>query len=1540
MSNLNKIQNLDNKKSLVDYKKEFHLENEENSIIGIERRKNSPSVINKGGEQVKLKKFWNSLQLSCVVLNTIILFAFLSLYSSTDPILGTFSCYYVLSIALCFLIPFFTKQLVTRISLIKLLQIILVLLLSISFIAMSVAFLAFNLVAEATLIYFILMTVICITLPFLLIGKKKLEDKENKFPWITQKNFIRKIKAELRGLKEKFYSKRQIRKFLIGGIFVVNLMIFPFVLGCFAQSFTTKTIPEPSIALVPQNFRREGIDFEASQFEYSDKIDGFKDITFNSMFILKFSLDVDLFSSISLQAVLTPQDVSTKVHTFSSRQYRGPLSEEEAYLEVDLHETTVPVLPGNYKLKIYAIITSLFRIYATSNVYTYNITIEKDSLSFNPQYISDPLRITRRGSIYSIEDKEALGWCNYFDTRVENSLGEPVSGTFSLFLTQREGYAQVYEKVKDYNVKEDGIISYCYFTRTHHREYMRGKIEYDGSQSLFYASATHFEDADIATGKLIHTLAYPDNPEYTYEGTDWASYNKNTFDVTNHLFYHHEFTSSELQWTKSPSYSFQTGTPDFIYLDVSDDLCTYIESPLIGYLGTVADIGTFSYRYELYNYGTPNNEIDVDLKSQLYRDGELVYEQHDYQGFYNTVGSNWQTVNIDLTNYFTEAGQKFQIKINCDFDFDPSYNDDISIRFDYATLDVFYDPVYYRSFDFQNGFNDFTSPTMGTSEALYWDSEHPLSFGNEILSYQNYPGLITNNYFSSDFRLDGSWEAYSGLFSEQGQDLTFTERDDINLGPTWQDFDGNSMAIFDLLGVNPPLNVSATFQGVIKDEFVGMGDSDNTETDIRQKYVVPKIVSNDKYIVIVFAGRYSQEDKWKLYMSYALRGDDTFSDPVRLYDPGDDAIYQLAPSITLSTTDLYVVWQQRNRDTHTDGETEWNIMYGRVSLADFTLKEIMNVTTYDVANINTTAMISPEIALIPLGNRYNSNFDLLQTECRVFISFENATWKNLTPGGRDNEDNADITKNIYVAQLNSSFLSSNFNTPIKVNDKSGSEQSKYFINSNVDLETPQILTQTCYNSTSIQENSTEININFGQTSSSRVFELLSLSIINSLGETMLFSSEEDFVKMFGTNALQFTQNKIVFPEDRLFMDLYDPRTMYYAGTDFSTGTTDYALGSFFYDNVSYIKTIKDIFYYNTYLPSYQIETMGTLVSRNNYSIVGTYGTEDLNISFSSPLPNGSYFYIKYALEEFTPPINVKAQVSTIKNEVAVMFDLFKTSSEGYIYLDLSDSNFEFQTDIVMSNETGDTDISMEADFIYTSDNDLSLIYTSNVNSSFSQLMYKLFDTSSSTFSKQLTLADPIEMSDYQYYHMKNPIITTGFNSTCFIAYETNYKESGGYQMWKINYLYLDTSTETAIGPFLIKSGESTQERNPDSYWSNGNFWVFSSNNSNSWEIEFTSCYRSDLYTFSTLAADFIPLIYNWDEYNANMSIYFTLDLGEFANDLLETEDRLRFVVSIEYDNSTEILLDTGWNAQNLDSWIQNNLGTYYPRYYFSIILPD
>ncbi|KKN31414.1 hypothetical protein LCGC14_0824170, partial [marine sediment metagenome] len=2345
----------------------------------------------------------------------------------------------------------------------------------------------FNLLWEGLILYGLILLIVCILIPNSF--KKTSKPKESSLSWVNEKNRIKQLKQRYHVFKNKVLTEKDKWLRIKAAIVIINLIVFPMILGWSALSLQKEALSAPSFALVPQTFRRNGIEYNLDELDYFDELEDLKDITFNSLMVLRISLGASSPKSITIHTELHPIDVEfsddfpvetkalIKTHKFSSRAFKGPFSTRDIYIQIDLEKYSKPVLPGKYELEIYSIVQEGFLLGKISNSYKFNVTIEKDFLAFNPDYNNNeitPLRSTRRGSIYSIENKQILGYENHFETRVEDSLGRSVSGEFSLYLTQREQNRQIFKKVADYTTGDDGLISYTHISRTHHREYMRGKIYFNGSQSLWYRDINHYEDSEIAKGKFIYTSQWAESAETTYNGTNFEDFNNNQFQITSHLYYHHEFSLNQLQWTKSPTYSFDSGPPDIIYLNVTDDLSTYIESPIIGYLGTVADIATFTYRYELFNYGTPSDDIYVELQSQVFRDGKLVHEQFDYQGYYNTQGSNWQIVNINLTEYFSEAGQKFQFKIKADFTFDPGYSDYISLRFDYAIVEAYHPPTYYRGFDFRNGYYDFSSPTLSSTDPLYWDTNNLISLGREILTYNNYPGLITNNYFSNDFRLDDSWNLFSGLFSQQGENLIFDERNDINLGPTWRDIDANGMAVFDLMGVNPPINISAIFQSVIKDEFTSVGDSDSNLDDIRQRFVTPKIVSNNKYVIIVFSARYPQDDQWKLYFSYSNRPDGDFSNPVRVFDSGDDALYQLAPSIALSSTDLYITWQQRNRVTHNEGESEWNIMYGRIALDDFQLKDVRNVTAYSSSDINATAMMNPDIALTPLGNVYNENFDLIHTESMVHISYTNASWTNLISGNRDNEDVDDIVKDVYYTQLSSTYYPSSFSSGLRINDypgssgggttgdsldipaqpgnfdllsavsnllgdlefrdidvsiffptitstgaaalqflakfeesgpstydeinylegilngdtfrtsgkdgfgysfdgngdisyeenfgssiyatyanvsyqynggggggndfkvirgtsiisdtattviitegvdytlesgqdktsafirltntrltgmgktsgggnqnhenwavrvqnpgniatsitferdgttsdsrvtweilqyigvdggdneiivtdvgtttasgttnyidgtslsnitntnkvaifitgqyavsasrsnvqyalftselfgsgpytprftrsqsvasndgvsyavveftgsnwadvqrldistesttawttsnyatayvdvsitseggraltnysrafliqqfrtttdptglddagdnvelisdtqlrirqsatsgtrnkvvyiienlqssgttmsvehgmfydstTSGSEErswtqtintvldidttsvfaqvsvdgsgtafskgaidyrltstsqitftesdagqervitydviqwpsaggvgliqnssllspdgdvttqwnssaptnhfallsesvyepstpdtasgyiftssktqgssiiDEFFMNStsisggnvtqiqikvygnessidstvdvyvgswlgakqldmgstsgwntylwsglnldqtdldgmqirftsvippegtpiysnfdfvqfgnilnfplgstndqfmisawvyptaftsnesnngvkntfvskngnleiginesgyitiyiksngvettafygasgavplndwsriilvydqsNVDvfigstwyysaigvaepwtgggslvsggdfvvggeltnyssfsglldevgvynttvtyfpdmsnmtfttnfsmsnkpaqydlfgvkllysyktnqsqqitlslfnyntlqydvietashttyfvgeyeftssdyynqnfevnakisgisgsqfefyldqyilnyswtipspgssqnfngnLETPQIINQLHLNSTTITKDSTEITVNFGQTTSTRVFKISSISVKSHSGQDIvLFRSEEEFVKLFGNQSILFDQNKIVFPDDRMFMDMYDPRTFYFSSSTTIPGITEYELKPFFYDNVSLVKEIKDVYYSNTLLPAYQIESNAQRLNRNNYSFIGTFGTENLNISFNFELPTGSYFYVKYSLEDYLKPQNITIEVSTVTNELAFIFErVISGSSDKEVYLDVSTNTFQFQNDILISNSSIDVNISRQADIKYDYNDLLNIIYSSVVNGSYSRMIFKhmMYNSSSGLFDNEETISDPINLANYDYYKMLNPIINFNFNNTMFIAYETNYKKIGEEAKWKVQYMYLDVITSEKFGPYYIVSSESSQEKSPDSYWSNGLFWTFSVNNSNNWDIQYTSSRRADLTSFSTLAADFYPQLFNRDMFYGNMSIYFNLDLGSFVNDLLESDDQIRFIVSIESGGTQYILLDTNWNSQDLTTWIQNNLGTYYPRY--------
>jgi hypothetical protein len=476
--------------------------------------------------------------------------------------------------------------------------------------------------------------------------KKELPE-EAKLILISTKNVEKNLKRRFQKLRNFKTRVKQDKWLKIKGLwYTFSLVIFATILGWTAVSITNENISDPLFGRVSQDIRRDGIDFSLGELEYFEDINSIEDITFNSLLVLKFEMGLPFTAQLMFHAELVPEETNDeeskllmRTHRFSSRSYRGSFKDKQLFFPIDFDSSESPIIPGNYKLKVYSTTRGVFLYSGRSPKLSFEVTIEKDSLTFNPNYYDDPLRSTRRGSIYSIYRKDILGYENYFNTRVEDSLGKAIKGNFSLYLTQREGNAPVYKKLTDYVTKNDGIISFKTVTRNHYKEYQRGKIFYDGEQTSpsFYKTTTHFEDCEIAENKFLHTSDWPDIPEYTYDGVDWNLYNTNNFTLTSHLYYHHEFSPPELQWTKSPSYSFDSGPPDIIYLDVSDDLSTYIESPVLGYLGTVADYAMLSYRYELFNYGTPNNEIWVDLKSQVFRDGNLIYEQSDFSGYYKIL---------------------------------------------------------------------------------------------------------------------------------------------------------------------------------------------------------------------------------------------------------------------------------------------------------------------------------------------------------------------------------------------------------------------------------------------------------------------------------------------------------------------------------------------------------------------------------------------------------------------------------------------------------------------------------------------------------------------------------------------------------------------------------------------------------------------------------------------------------------------------------------------------------------------------------------
>jgi len=1262
-------------------------------------------------------------------------------------------------------------------------------------------------------------------------------DYEKGLPAKRIKNYNRHIRREhtiIKNYDDEIHDKKlKISSFIL----ISFLILLPFAITSFSITLDKADCPTPSFSLVPQTIRRGGEGYDPSMLEYFEKPDEIEEITFNSLLVLKFELSVKSSKILSIVAELTPKAKKGVVkspnsigiidsHTLNLGTFKGRLSNRIVYTRLDLDSLNPTIVPGDYNLRIYSIEQQWLSMARTSSSHLFNITISKDRVYFNPNYerssFYHPSYYSARGSIYSLQNDDVLGWDNNFDTRMEDSLGRPISGEVSLYLTQRQGFRPVFIKICDYNVKKDGVISYTNVTYNHYRQYMQGKIFFDGSQSLFYGTTTHIEDCEIAENSFLHTSRYPDRPEYTYNGTNFNEYNKNYFRMTSHLFYFHEFNINELQWTKSPSFTFDSGPPDLIYLTVDDSLNSYIESPQITYLGTIADIATFTYSFDLVKIIEKREDIDeiwVDVTTQVYRDNHLMFESLDYSDYYNDGDFNWKTINLDLTENFTEGGQVFRIKIKVDFTFDPSCDDEIILKFDYAKLEVFHPPTYYRGFDFESGFNEFASPSMGSGEAFFYDADHPITIGNDILSYLDYSGLITNNYFDQDFS-GQSWDAFSGLFSiDEYGNLVFTQDDGINMPPIWDEINDNGLAIFDLQGTTSGSEISDSFQSEIKDEFTSLDDSDDVLAEIRQKYVSPKIVANNDKFIIIFTGRYSGDDMWKIYLTYASRNGE-FSTSTRVYDPGDDAIYQLAPSIVLSPTDLYITWQQRNRDTHPHGETEWTIMYGRISLSDFTLKSVKNVTTYNPSDLDNSAMMAPDIALTPHGNIYDEDGKLIHTDCMVHIAYEEVSWINFTSGSRSNEDVDDINKTLYYTRLNSSYTSPSFSSPVPVSDIFGEGGSG--ISHNGDLATPHIIHKICYNTTVISENSTQILINFDQTNDQRVFQINSISIIDNSNQTLLLcSSEEDFVKIFGNQSILFDQNKIVLPDDLQFHDIYDNRAYDYGVALYVNNTSEYPLSSIIPDNLTLVKKIKDVYVSNIFLSDFEIELLGQRLDRRNWSIEGIYGPEDLNITFNPELSAGQFFYVKYSLDDYSLPSDLIVDVSTIKNEISVIFERYLNNTNTDVYLDISNNSFEFQDDLLISNNILDMNYSKYPYLKYDLQNRLLLIYSRIVNSSCTDLFYKLYNSTSTQLEIQKVISESIDFSNYDYYRMLNPIIDFGFNGSLFIAYDTSYRELGNNQKWKLRYLYFDPVQDQITGPFYIKEGTSTQERNPDSIWDNG-----------------------------------------------------------------------------------------------------------------------
>ncbi len=440
--------------------------------------------------------------------------------------------------------------------------------------------------------------------------------------------------------------------------------------------------PTPSFAIYPQHQRK---DFEKNgvfNLNYVDNPENL-DLTFNSLVFIKLKISSLTFKITTFHADFTlidgqkpMENISEsqyvkKAHSFGSDKYKGPFSEKEIYFKVDLSKSQTPILPGKYQLELYYTLQEGLMIGKHSTVHAYNITIQKERVYFNEKYSDDPGRSTRRGSIYTLEDLNLPGWKTKFETRMENSLGNAIPGIVSLYLTNSDFSL---EKVSEYHIKDDGLIYYEVSKHVYFGSLTRGKIVFNGSQSSFYRTTTHIEDAEISEDKFVNTFPYPTDKNNSYSGTNISFIDRNQFKTRTHLFYNHNFSVKEVQWVKSQNFKYYTGSSDFIYFNTNHTTNTYIESPVITYLGTKADLAHLSFRYQLFNYESVMDEIRVEFQAQIFRNGEIVYQQEVYNGLFNGKGGGWKGVEINLTDYFLEGGSEFQIRFVTNFTYNPDCN--------------------------------------------------------------------------------------------------------------------------------------------------------------------------------------------------------------------------------------------------------------------------------------------------------------------------------------------------------------------------------------------------------------------------------------------------------------------------------------------------------------------------------------------------------------------------------------------------------------------------------------------------------------------------------------------------------------------------------------------------------------------------------------------------------------------------------------------------------------------------------------------------
>ncbi len=248
----------------------------------------------------------------------------------------------------------------------------------------------FNAIWEALITFICVILVGWIFAPLTKKHPKRRVSRNVSKPSLITKARRKIIKAKHRTIKnkEEYIHNKNFR--LKAVLMVILLIILPTIVGWWHVSTIPATCPTPSFAGLPQEARFNALNFDYDSLEFVNDPNDLESFSFNSMFVMKFSLSARTNKIYYFHAKLTPLDplalnegfvsysmLNSRVHDFKSKAIKGPFSERELFVEVDLNEANIPVLPGKYKLEVYCIEQQGLSIAKKSNIHEYEVFVEK-----------------------------------------------------------------------------------------------------------------------------------------------------------------------------------------------------------------------------------------------------------------------------------------------------------------------------------------------------------------------------------------------------------------------------------------------------------------------------------------------------------------------------------------------------------------------------------------------------------------------------------------------------------------------------------------------------------------------------------------------------------------------------------------------------------------------------------------------------------------------------------------------------------------------------------------------------------------------------------------------------------------------------------------------------------------------------------------------------------------------------------------------------------------------------------------------------------